>query len=171
MKSNLKLRNIIFPVWFLWVLPPVWLVIIPINIIIDAVVLYLSMKYMEIIDIKEKVKKIIVKTVLFGFLSDIIGSLLLLISVLLIDVDYKTDFGKWWIDNVRPAATNPFDSVISFLIVVLAIGIAGILIYYLNKKFAFKNLDIEEYEKHILARNMAIFTAPYLYLIPAVWFK
>lgn len=39
-KCGVRLYNMILPVWLLWVLPPVWLIILPANLLIDTAVLF-----------------------------------------------------------------------------------------------------------------------------------
>lgn len=47
-KKSVKLYNVLFPVWMLLLLPPLWLVVIPGNFIIDSIVLLVSLAILKI---------------------------------------------------------------------------------------------------------------------------
>ncbi|MDO4175388.1 MAG: hypothetical protein Q4D42_11555, partial [Eubacteriales bacterium] len=71
MKRNVRLYNILFPMWMFWLWPtPVWLIILPANFVIDSLVLLAAMKWKRIADWKNAWRKSIVKVWLLGFLSD-----------------------------------------------------------------------------------------------------
>ena len=174
MKENARLYNIIFPIWLLWVLPPMWLFILPANFVIDFLVLSLSMKRLGIAqaEVKAKTKTVILKTWVLGFVADIIGSVFMYVPTLLGDCfGYASDFGSWWQDAlITPAMLSPFDSVFAVLWVLICILIAGVCIYFFNYKICFKSLELEPAIARKLALSMAIFTAPYLFLLPTTWF-
>lgn len=164
MVSNNKVYNIIFPIFMMLLFPPFWIVVIPINYLIDYIVVYLSMKYLQISDIKEKTKKVILKVWLFGFLSDIIGSMILLNTgnlskILNIDSQY------WYEYIYNNIAYSPTKNIYSFLIVSLSIFISGLFIYFFNYKLSLNNIDISPRDKKKLALLIAIFTSPYIFLI------
>ena len=74
-KSNsIKLYNILFPVWFLMLIPQLWLVILPGNFIIDSLVLIISMYALKMTEKKAFYKQHILKIFLFGLLYYIIGA-------------------------------------------------------------------------------------------------
>lgn len=166
MKKDFRLYNIIFPMWMIWILPVTWLVIIPANILIDGLVIYLGLKYLKEDGAFAKMKDYLLKTVVFGFLSDIVGAAFLFLFMAF-SVDHNTDFGKWWYKVIEgPVAYNPFDNPMAFLIVLIGVLISGFLIYFLNYNFNFKTRCIEEAKAKKLAIYMAVFTAPYLFLLP-----
>ncbi len=72
-----KLYNVIFPVWLMVLIPPIILIVIPANFIVDSLVLLLGFKILSITDKLRNYKKCILKAWIFGFLVDIVGSLLL----------------------------------------------------------------------------------------------
>lgn len=158
--KNVKLYNIIFPIWFFYLIPYAWILIIPMNFLIDSLVTICSCKYLKIANYFEIWKKTIFKTVVFGFLSDLIGVLFLFLICV-------TDIFKIFSGEIISALNfNPFRSLIAFLIIFVAIFISGFFIYFLNKNYNFSKLDIEERQKKKMALYMAIFTAPYTFLIP-----
>ncbi len=169
MKREIKLRNVFFPIWMLWVLPITWLVIIPINAIIDGLVLLFTTAHLSIEDRKNFILRILPKTVLVGFISDIIASIPLVLLAIIWNPDTNTKIGKWWLENISPIQYNPLDNIFSVLIVLVCVILGGFLIYFLNRKFVLKKLEITDCEKFVLARNMAIFTAPHLFLMPFNW--
>ncbi|MBE6022991.1 MAG: hypothetical protein E7231_07125 [Cellulosilyticum sp.] len=171
MKTNsIKLYNLIFPIWLLWIFPLTWIIILPGNLIIDWLVVTLSMKYLKITDIKEKVNKVILRVYLIGFLSDFIGTLGMFLSLIL-DFDSNTAFGKWWQEYMVSAVSyNAFENIYSFLWVTICLLLAALSIYLLNYHISFKKLDITLIQRKKLSLSLAIFTAPYLFYLPTKYF-
>ena len=155
-----KFYNIIFPIWILFVFPPVILFMLPANFLIDSIVLLIALKLLKIQKIGEIYKKTIFKIWIFGFLSDIVGALFLLLSQFIP--------GDFWYDNILSNVVwNPFNNIFSFIYCLVALTISGVLIYFLNKKITFKNLNISPKNKNKIALSLAIITAPYLFLLPS----
>ena len=73
-KNQTKLYNVIMPIWLLVIFPFTWIIILPLNYLIDTLVLRLTMKHLNIENRKEIYKMTILKTWLFGFLADFIGA-------------------------------------------------------------------------------------------------
>lgn len=147
-----KMYNIIFPIWFLYFIPSyMWIIILVGNFVIDSVVIGIALKKEE--NFKSVYQKSIFKTWAIGLISDFIGSLALLgLYVLLFDVlsiDINLDVIYF------PGCT---------IFAIPGVIIAGILIYFLNKKFSFKELD--EDKRKWMCKIMALATAPYIMLIP-----
>ena len=159
--KDIKLYNIIFPVYMLWLIPPVIFIVGILNFIIDSVVVLITEKILKLEDMFSKYKKVIFKVWIFGFLADFIGALFLFITSALFDdlnipIKYNIDY-------------NPFGNIYALIITVIGILIAGILIFIFNKKICFKKIDITEKQRFILSLVMAIVTAPYLFLLPMNW--
>ncbi len=153
-----KLYNIIFPIYMLWLVPPIFFLFAALNFIIDSLVILAAEKALKIDEIFSKYKKVILKAWAFGFIADFIGALFLfgvsnLLDHLKIPITYHI-------------AYNPFGNVYAFLVTILGILIASILIYVFDKKISFKKVEWSEREKKIMALVMAIATAPYLFLLP-----
>ena len=165
-KSNsIRLYNVLFPVWLLLLLPPMWLAVIPGNFLIDSAVLLIALRCLHIENRKGIYQKSILKIFFFGFLSDLCGSLLLFLSLLL---DSDTPFGQWWYENMTNAvAMNPFENIFSFLYVCLALLLSGGCIYLLNRRFSFRRTELPPPVQHRLALLLALFTSPYLFLFPS----
>lgn len=159
--KDIKLYNIIFPVYMLWLIPPVIFIVGILNFIIDSVVVLITEKILKIEDIFSKYKKVILKVWIFGFLADFIGALFLFITSALfeelnIPIKYNINY-------------NPFGNIYALIITIIGILIAGILIFIFNKKICFKKIDITEKQRFILSLVMAIVTTPYLFLLPMNW--
>ncbi len=167
MKKQFKLYNVFFPIWLLYFYPVLWIVILPINYLIDRLVTTLSLKHLKIENRKEIVKKTILKTWIFGFISDIIGGILMFIPNVL-DLDYNTKLYHWWYDNVTSGImSNPFKSPYSFIYVLGCVLVSSWFIYYFNRKFVFNKIDMDDDIKHKVSLYLAIFTAPIFFLLPS----
>lgn len=161
------LYNLIFPLFMLYLLSPLlWVVMIIGNFLIDSLVVLIASR--KITKKKEQVKKIwktsILKVVIFGFLSDLMGSLTTTVLAFAIGWFAPTEWTVW----------GGFLDIYSYpgaLIYALpAILIAGWMIYVLNKRWSFNKAGISTKNKKGLALCLAIFTAPYFMLLPTTLF-
>lgn len=167
-KQEIRLYNLIFPIWLLWVFPLTWIVILPANFIIDSLVVLITLSLLKVSNIKENYKKSILKVWGFGFLSDFIGTAFMFLALLIDDFfEYDTAMGKWWYDHITdPVSYNAFQSIWAVIWVTLCVVISSFCIYLFNYKISFKKLEIEDSYKKKLAIALAIFTAPFLFYIP-----
>lgn len=169
-KNSIKLYNMIFPIWLLCLIPITWLVVLPANFLIDLLVVVLTMKYLKVKDIKINAKSVILKVWIFGFIADFIGTISMVMANL-INFNYETQLGKWWYHNISNAVSyNPFESIYSILWVTACVIITAFFIYLFNYKFCLKKLNLSNEQKKKIALSLAIFTAPYLFYLPTVWF-
>jgi len=153
--KKIKLYNIIFPIYMLWVIPPIIFISALLNFIIDSIVVLITEKILKIKDIAKKYKKVILKVWGFGFLSDFIGALFIFIMSILFE-------------DLAISIYNPFGDIYAFITTLIAILISGILIFIFNKKISLKKVDMTEKEKFMLSLVLAIVTSPYLFLLPAI---
>lgn len=169
--KEIKLRNVIFPIWLLWIFPITWIIIIPTNVLIDSLVIILGLKFLKLNNIKELYKKSIVKVVIFGFISDIIGSFVMLLPDFVEKYLSSKIARDWLYSNIINSVNyHPFDNIYSFLWTTISLIVSAFFIYLFNKKVSFKNLDIDDQLKRRLSIILAIFTAPYLFYLPTSWF-
>lgn len=157
MKNN-KLYNIMFPIWFLFTLPITWLIIIPVNLIINTIVLLAGFKYLKISNVYETYKKIILKVWILGLIANLIGSGILFIT------NYEE--GSLYNSIKNNIVWNPFNSIWSIIAVIFAIIISMILLYIFNYKISFRKVGLERKKAKKLAAIIAIVTAPWLLLFP-----
>lgn len=161
--------------YLLWLFPTIWITIAPANFIIDSVVVLLALSIWKI-PRKEIYKKTIFKVWGYGFLADLIGSLLLLAISLISHpiISNETLFSETIreaVNDFRIAVEyNPFENIFAFMVTVLAIIISGLCIYKFNLKRTFKNIEIDDIYIKRMALTLAIVTAPYMLLIPAYLF-
>ena len=101
------------------------------------------------------------KICLAGFLSDFAGALiLLLISIPLADLSDK-------LYNIGHAIMfDPFSDLMGLLIVVAAIAVSAVCIYFLDK-WILRKAGLEPEQVKRSALRLALITAPYLYLFPS----
>lgn len=168
-KNGIKMYNVVFPIWLLWLFPLTWIIILPANFIIDSLVVLITLKLLKVNNTKSLYKKSILKVWWFGFLSDLIGALILLVPELMGKIIPANYSARW--DKLTSAISYyPFESIYSFLWVIVAIVVTSFFIYLFNYKASFVDLDMEEDSKKKLALSLAICTAPYLFMLPTAWF-
>ena len=145
-KKPLRLYNILFPIWMLIFFPPLWLVILPGNFLIDSLVLLISLRVLGIPDKKRWYKKRILPIWGFGMLADILGAVYLLLMFLAFRVGMSGD--EWYL-------TVP------------ALILSAVLIFLFNYFITFRK--DERRPRLALSLIFAIVTAPYTFLIPLSW--
>lgn len=155
MKRQLRLYNVLFPIWMLFLWPSVWLILLPGNFLIDSLVLLLAMTALGYAGRKAVWKSAIAKVWGFGFAADLVGAGITLGLMLLLD---------WLVPQ-----WNTFLIPGGQLLVLPGIVIAGVLIYLLNRRFSFRRTALTEEQIHRLSLALAVFTAPYTMLIPSEW--
>lgn len=158
MKKNVKLYNVIFPVWFLILWPPMWLLVLPVNFGIDTLVLYIANRVMGLGQFKEVFKRTILKIWLFGFLADIVGGVLLFGITTLDPASFSNP--QWISDLTRDISYQPYQQPLAIVITVACLIVSGVLIYLLNRHFSFNTIEITLKQKRRLSLVIAIFTAP-----------
>ena len=145
-KNEIKLYNVLFPLWMLMLFPMMWIAVLVGNFIIDSAVLLLVLWALEYSDKKVFYKKHILMAYGFGMLSDIIASLYMLLMVVVLHLGVMGD--EWYI-------TVP------------ALIMALLLIFIFNYFLTFKKDEIKT--RVIMSAVFAIVTAPYTFLIPSSW--
>ena len=166
MNKKVTLYNVMFPIWMLILFPQAWILVIPINFLIDSLVILITGKIRKLKNTIECYKKSILKTFLFGFLADIIGAFIILIPILLPNKIFENVV----LNNIRNAImSNPFTNIFALMYVMVAIIVSMFFIYNFNSRFVFKKLDIDDKDKKVLGLIVTLVTAPYTFLIPTTW--
>lgn len=156
MKKDIRLYNVLFPIWFLFLFPQLWLVMLPVNFLVDSLVVYCSARSQKLEGSGTLWKKSILRVWLLGFAADLIGAGL---TVLL--------YFCWCaLDAAGIALFNPILFPGTSLLAIPGTILAGFLIYIFNKKFSFGKVGMEPEALRRLCIHLAIFTAPYTMLIP-----
>lgn len=179
MKKTVTLYNVIIPVWLLFIFPTVWPIMLAGNFGVDSLVLYLGMRRLGIQDKKAFYKKHILKVWGCGFLGDLPGVVMLLLTLVMTDWVHALPLSEAARDLVEDfvyqqltsaVAYDPFSSVWSILYITVAVALSAFCIYRLNYKICYRNADIEEAQKKRLSLLMALITAPWLFYLPTKWF-
>ncbi|MBS6395565.1 MAG: hypothetical protein KH452_00225 [Clostridiales bacterium] len=168
MKKEIKLYNVMFPIWFLWLFPETWIFVLPANFFIDLLVLVLVMKHLNITDIRRRAGKSILRVWLLGFAADFVGGFFMLLASLM-EYDQNTALGNWLYENLTNSVMfNPFENIAAFLWVTVCTLLSGALIYLFNVKFCLRKAELSEEHRRKVALAMAVFTAPYLFYFPSI---
>ena len=160
-RQNATFYNVLFPIWILVWLPSLWwLLLIPLNFILDYCVLYKSLpcSAQRLAFCNKHAWKICAA----GFASDFLGSLFLL-GVLM--VPHSQDWEL--LRNIQNGISfNPFSGWGSFFIVAAAILLSAVCIYWLDAHLL-KRTGLSTEQCRTSARWLAALTAPYLFLLPS----
>ncbi len=157
-KKEVRLYNVFFPLWFLvlfWPLlvpsVPILLLLLPLNFAFDSLVLVVTAKCLHLEHKARLWKRNILPVWLLGFLCDFLGAGLVGLLIYLINGGLTGE------TLLFPAAT---------LYGLPGVIFAGALIYTLNRFLSFRKSGLEKGKLHRLCLSLAIFTAPYVMMIP-----
>ena len=155
-KKPLRLYNILLPIWMLvWWPSWLWLLLIPGNYLIDALVFRRSLRGRE--DAAELCRKHTWKLCLAGFAADFFGASLMLFTVYAADTSRELTYAL---------AYTPFSHAGALAVTVLAVALAGLLIFLLDR-FLLKKAGLDGGQAKRSALWLALVTAPYLFLFPS----
>ena len=163
MKKQVRLYNVLFPIWLLCIFPQVWLVLLPGNQLIDCLVLTGALFVLKCRSKWAVVRQLWWKFRLLGFLADFVGVLWMMLALSIVS---NAEAHSWWYDSLSYAMHNPFGHPAAFLWTLAAVALAGYCIYRFDKR-AMKNcVLLSEGEKRKIALSMAVITTPWLFFIP-----
>lgn len=151
-----RFHNVIFPLLITMFLPP--LVIIPLigNLIIDGMIYYLFLNRSRWMPPRKQLVLTIISAWVLGFLADVAGAALLVAAAELLPLN---------IDLVR-VWSSP-SNIIIFLVTIILVGL---MIYLLNR-LLLKTIHAPRPTAGLVALAMGIITAPWFFLIPTHWLQ
>ena len=163
-KREIRLYNMILPLWLLWIVPQVWFLLLPGNLLIDTEVLLCALLALRRPDKGRLMKRLWWRIWWWGFAADAAGVAWLLLALILWDMNVgrRRAFWQKWLEGVMG---DPFSHPVAFLWTLAAVAIAGVCIYYLDKK-PMRAAGLTDREAHRAALALAIVTAPWAFLIP-----
>lgn len=150
------------------VFPPVILITLAGNFIIDSLVIYACYFIFKLADtttvIKAFYKESIFKVWIFGFLSDLIGGAILFATGILgdsIGISYEIS-----------SAINfdPFSHPTAVAIIIFAMLVSALFIFLFNYKITFRKQITDKHKRLKVALTIAIVTMPWTFLLPTKWF-
>lgn len=156
---EMRLYNMILPVWLLWIFPQVWLVILPGNLLVDVLVVFFVLLALKRKDKGRLLKRLWWRVWLGGFAADAIGVAWLLLALILYDA-----FKMTWLG---PVMYDPFAHPAAFLWTLAAVALSGVCIYFFDRKVLHETDGLTSRETHRIALSLAIVTAPWTFFIPA----
>ena len=166
--KHIKLYNVIFPIWFLMFFPPVILLTLAGNFIIDSLVVagcfHVFKLAQEVGSLKRFYKSSIIKVWLYGFLADLAG------AVILFAVGTLGDIWGMPYEIYSAISYDPFSHPVAAAIVVFAMLVSGVLVFLFNKKVVLNKLIESKTTRLKVAFTIAVVTMPWTFLIPTKWF-
>ena len=120
------------------------------------------LKKLGIEGFRQKSQKHSWKVCLIGFFSDFVGAAFLLGVLYLTDIILPNEIGE---SISYGLSWKP--NLYSIIVILISIAISGVLIYVLNRWMLKKDPELNKEQIRRIALNLAVFTAPYLFLIPS----
>lgn len=166
--KQISLYNVIFPIWFILFFPPVVLLTLSGNFIIDSCIVigcfYLFRLGKTGTAMKNFYKKSILQVWLFGFLADIMGAIFLFaVSEAGNNLNISTKI-------ISAISFNPFHNIAAIIIVLISMCISTILIFLFNYAFTFRRQIENKLLRVKVCVVIAIVTLPWTFLIPSELF-
>lgn len=170
MKKEMRLYNLIFPTFMLFAFHPILLSIsLAGNFIIDSLILIIiSLIIFKNLDLT-LYKRTILKVWICGFIADFLGAITLTAVSFAVDAEYKigNDLYSKIITGIYCAVNHsPFDSIWGVVYVCCGIAFSAILLFIFNYYFCLYNTSLSKKQRLFSALAIAIFTAPYTFLLP-----
>ena len=166
--KEVKLYNIIFPIWLLIFFPPIIFITLAGNFVIDSLVILACVSIFKLaINSEERksfYKNSIIKVWLFGFLADIIGAAILFILGI-----WGEYFGLSY-ELVSAIDFDPFSNPLAVMVIVFAMLVSALFIFLFNYKITFRELIKDNSVRFKVALTIAIVTMPWTFLLPTKWF-
>jgi hypothetical protein len=161
---EVRLYNMVMPLWMIAAfMPQLWLILLPLNWLIDFLVLWLTMKAMKFEHPAKLAERHVWLTWIFGFAADLLG------GILMIAPDWGSNIKKESVFyGITRVLYNPFYDVWAFLWTTLGVVVTAVLIFIYNRYIVLRKADMTDVQKRKIALSLAIFTAPYLFYLPAM---
>lgn len=156
-----RLYNVIFPIWLLFMVPAVWLIVLPANLIVDCAVVLLTLTALKHTQKKAVLKQVWWGVWLMGFAADFVGALFLLPAMFM--AGYLPEPWDSWI---TPVMYNCWKSPVALLWTAAAVVLSGVCIYFFDRWGMRSCAELTNRERHIVALTVAIVTAPWMFFIP-----
>ncbi|MBS7020295.1 MAG: hypothetical protein KH135_00250 [Firmicutes bacterium] len=150
-----------YPSWVAYLVSPGLFIYLIVLFFLVSAVIILTLKKLKVIKVQETYKKIILPALIVTFLSYVAGTLVLLLTQFLAKFDWIN------IKLAEPLVINPFTNIYSFLYTLLAFAVSTGLIFYLNKIITMNTIRLSNGKEFRIALLLTIFTAPYIFFIPA----
>lgn len=169
MRKEIKLHSfVLYPVWFLALMPNYWLILVASVFVIQSLVLIGGLKHLGFEEISGVWKRSILWNTLYGFISYLLTSGLFALTLF---VTEDSAFGIWFNANIsQPLVENPFSNIFSLLYALIAVAISSLFMFACNKRISFRRTQLNELGVKKVSTYLSLFTAPYLLLYPSLFF-
>ena len=161
MKRTCRIYNVLFPIWLLWIFPQMWAFILPGNLVIDVLVLLLSLLALRCPAKRAVLRRTWWRVWLNGFLADAAG-----VGWMVAGMFSTVPGGGWWEENMSPIMGSPFRTPLALGWTLFGVAIAGVCIYFLDRRALGRCPELDPRQAHIAALVLAAVTAPWLFLVP-----
>ena len=164
---HIKLYNIIFPIWIMLFFPPVILLTLAGNFILDSVIVvacYFLFNPHDELNWLAFYKKSILKVWVFGLMVDIIGAVILILCIGLQDLIGLSN------EVIQGISYDPFSSLLAIILIIASMLISAFFIILFNYNYTFHNLIKDELTRWKVVAFIALITLPWTFLLPTKWF-
>lgn len=170
------------PIWLTAITPASWTITLPISYVIDTLALLVALRianrhqgdysdlpawsgfFKRFTDQFDRYKSAIWRTWLYGLLCWLLSTLLMLApSMLSISAG---DDNQWLLSVSDALLANPFSNIFALAWAAICVLAGVALIYATNRHLSLRKTEMTVAERSKTALYIALFTAPYIFLIP-----
>ena len=159
MKRRYRLCNVLFPIWLIWLFPPILALVAPANLAVDCLVLFLTLLALKHPDKKGVLKALWWKVWLLGFAADLVGAGWMYLGTLLLPALPGGD-------RLSYGLYAPFRYPATFLWTLAGVALAGVCIYCFDRHVLEGCPLLSPRQVRRLALVMGVVTAPWLFFLP-----
>ena len=166
MKPAYRMYNLIFPIFFLFLYPFTWIWVMVIfgNLAIDTLVVWWCLRKEKKTVRRQALRKSWYKVWGFGYLSDVIGFLIIIAVVY--GQSFLMPFTNSRLAFQNAVFYNPWENIWALLFVLAVLLLTGCLIYKFNVRFSFRKTGLRRSRIRKTALALAVLTTPYVLLFP-----
>lgn len=160
-KKQVRLYNLLLPIWLLWIFPQAWLIILPGNLLLDCAVLLIALAALRCTAKRAVLRRVWWRVWLNGFLADAAG-----VAWMVLGMFAAAYGGDWWEENLTPVIGSPFRTWPALVWTLGGVALAGVCICFLDRRSLRRCPELGPRQSRLAALSLAIATAPWLFLVP-----
>lgn len=167
-----KLYNAIFPLYMLYAFLPIfWFISLIGNFIIDSILLIVILFIIYRSFNWKLYKKVILNVWIIGFIGDLLGAFYLTLVSIISNAEYyagNDNISRQILSGIYLATNHsPLSDIWSIVFILSGVLVSAICIFVFNYFYSFRKTNFTKTQRILSSLSIAIFTAPYTFLLPS----
>lgn len=171
MKAQTRLYTIYFPIWILWVLPPILFLSVLWNLIIACLAPFLALLVLKHPQKGRVIWALQPELWLRNLAARLAGTAWMLLSsqltgFLVFVIRGSVGIERWGEAITDSVLLRPWSHPIGFFVTLAGIAVTGVCIYFSDRRILRKCELLSDRERHIIALVTSVAAAPWFFLAP-----